>query len=185
MTTPGDESRTELAWREIVENYGERPVLDDGASGDAASGRPTTPAAAPSPDPGSRPGRDADVPSDPTSDPTADLTSDLTSDLVGDLPEDLVDDDEVEAREQRAAEAERFRPPPAPPFPRPRTWQRAVAWAGIFVSPLLALVVGLLSVYVPPLLGWVLVTWFVGGFVYLVREMPRSPRDPWDDGSRI
>ena len=27
--------------------------------------------------------------------------------------------------------------------------------------------------------------WFVGGFAYLVREMPRSPRDPWDDGSRI
>ena len=31
MTTPGDESRTELAWREIVEHYGERPVLDEDA----------------------------------------------------------------------------------------------------------------------------------------------------------
>jgi hypothetical protein len=29
------------------------------------------------------------------------------------------------------------------------------------------------------------VAWFVGGFGYLVHEMPRSPRDPWDDGSRI
>ena len=29
MTTPGDESRTELAWREIVEHYGERPSLDE------------------------------------------------------------------------------------------------------------------------------------------------------------
>jgi hypothetical protein len=60
-----------------------------------------------------------------------------------------------------------------------------VAWAGIFVAPLIALVVGLLSVYVPPLVSWALVAWFVGGFGYLVRDMPRSPRDPWDDGSRV
>ena len=30
-----------------------------------------------------------------------------------------------------------------------------------------------------------LVAWFVVGFGYLVRHMPRSPREPWDDGSRI
>jgi hypothetical protein len=59
-----------------------------------------------------------------------------------------------------------------------------VAWAGIFVPPVLALVIGLLSIYVHPLFGWALVVWFVGGFLYLVREMPRG-RDPWDDGSRI
>ena len=82
-------------------------------------------------------------------------------------------------------EAEKFRPPPAPPFPAPRTWQRGLAWTGIFVAPLIALVLGLLSVYVNPLIGWVLVGWFVGGFAYLVLEMPKSPRDPWDDGSRI
>lgn len=155
MTTPGDESRTELAWREIVEHYGERPVLDDEAS--PARGEDRAPEAGP----------------------------DATSDLVGDLPEDLEDDDQVEAREQAIAASERFRPPPPPPLPVPRTWQRGVAWAGIFVAPLVALVVGLLSIYFTPLLGWVLVLWFVGGFVYLVREMPRSPRDPWDDGSRI
>jgi hypothetical protein len=60
-----------------------------------------------------------------------------------------------------------------------------VAWAGILVAPALALLISLLSVYVTPLVGWSLVVWFVGGFVYLVRVMPRSPRDPWDDGSRI
>ena len=141
MTTPGDESRTELAWREIVENYGDRPALDD-------DGRGQPPAAAP-------PAEEHDE------------------------PEDAVEEtDDVPA-------VDRFRPPPPPPFPTPRTWQRGVAWAGIFVAPALALLIGLLSIYVAPIVGWALVAWFVGGFGYLVSRMPRSPRDPWDDGSRI
>ena len=144
MTTPGDESRTELAWREIVEHYGERPVLDDDT-------RPTTPVAP-------RPVDDG-------------------ADEVGEVDEV----DEVEA----LPEVDRFQPPPPPPFPTPRTWQRGVAWAGIFVAPALALVIGLLSIYVAPIVGWALVAWFVGGFGYLVLVMPRAPRDPWDDGSRI
>ncbi|GAA5137117.1 hypothetical protein GCM10023339_76980 [Alloalcanivorax gelatiniphagus] len=159
MSRPDDESRTELAWREIVEHYGERAVLDDETRSDEAAKPPEAEPQAATPGP--------------------------TSDLVGELPDDLVDDDEVEVRERAVAESERFRPPPAPPLPVPRTWQRGLAWAGIFVAPLLALVLGLLSVGVPPLVNWALVAWFVGGFGYLVREMPRSPRDPWDDGSRI
>ena len=157
MTTPGDESRTELAWREIVDNYGERVVLpdDDASASSAAPSSASTDAEAPG-------GTDADAP----------------------LPDHLGDDDEVEAREQAIAEAERFRPPPAPPFPVPRTWQRGLAWAGIFVAPILALVVALVSLWVTPLVGWALVGWFVGGFAYLVHEMPRG-RDPWDDGSRV
>ena len=151
MSRPEDESRTELAWREIVEHYGERPVLD----GEASRGAPEEVRA--------------------TEDPRAGEP----------LPDDLADDDEVEAREEAIAAAERFRPPPPPPLPRPRTWQRGLAWSGIFVAPALALVIGLLSIYVTPLLGWALVVWFVGGFLYLVRVMPRAPRDPWDDGSRV
>ena len=157
VSRPEDESRTELAWREIVANYGERAVLDDPAApSDEAAPSSATPT--------------SEAPSSPS---------------AADLPEHLRDDDEVEQREQAIAEAERFKPPPAPPFPVPRTWQRGLAWAGIFVAPLIALVIGLLSIYVNPLVGWVLVGWFVGGFVYLVLEMPKSPRDPWDDGSRI
>jgi hypothetical protein len=53
------------------------------------------------------------------------------------------------------------------------------------VAPVIALVIGLLSIYVQPLVGWALVGWFVGGFAYLVFVMPKAPRDPWDDGSRI
>ena len=151
MTRPEAESRTELAWREIVEHYGERPVLDDAASR-----------------------RDSD-----------DAMAAEEARAREPLPDDLADDDDVEAREEAIAAAERFRPPPPPPFPRPRTWQRGLAWSGIFVAPALALLIGLLSIYVVPLVGWVLVAWFVGGFLYLVLEMPRAPRDPWDDGSRI
>ena len=140
MSTPGDESRTELAWREIVEHYGERPELDD----------ETTHVVRPPAEP------------EPVEDEQADQDA---------------DDDDVPA--------EGFRPPPPPPFPTPRTWQRGVAWAGILVAPALALLIGLLSIYVTPLVGWALIGWFVGSFAYLVRVMPRSPRDPWDDGSRI
>ncbi len=158
MTTPGDESRTELAWREIVDNYGERVVLPDEEAADSSlADRPSS-------------GPDTEAPGD--------------ADADAPLPDDLVDDDAVEIRERAIAEAERFRPPTPPPFPVPRTWQRGLAWAGIFVTPLLALVVALFSLWVTPLVGWVLVGWFVGGFAYLVHEMPRG-RDPWDDGSRV
>ena len=144
MTTPGDESRTELAWREIVEHYGERPVLND-----------DQPAATQAPAP--------------------------VSEDVED-PHEVDEDQEVE---DEVAPVDRFQPPAAPPFPAPRTWQRGVAWSGIFVAPALALLIGLFSIYVHPLFGWALVVWFVGGFGYLVSEMPNGPRDPSDDGSRI
>ena len=151
MTTPGDESRTELAWREIVEHYGERPVLRDDEPA-------ATRAPAPTPAPTAEPVDDIEAPGEP---------------------------EEVADQEDEIPEVERFHPAAAPPFPRPQTWQRGVAWSGIFVAPLLALLIGVFSIYVHPLFGWTLVLWFVGGFGYLVREMPRAPRDPWDDGSRI
>lgn len=164
VTTPGDESRTELAWREIVENYGERPVLPDDAPGQASedTGR----------DLGASPGETA---------PTA-YDEGLDDSLQDGLDEQP---DHTTTTRDAVPEVERFQPPVAPPFPRPRTWQRGLAWTGLFVAPVLALVVGLFSLGLPSLVGWTLVLWFVGGFLYLVREMPKSPRDPWDDGSRI
>lgn len=171
VTTPGDESRTELAWREIVEHYGERVRLSDDepfrADSDTGSGE--------GPEAGSAPL------------PRAAVGPEAGSDAGGaePLPDHLVDDDEVEIREEAIAAAERFRPPPPPPFPVPRTWQRGVSWAGIFLAPVLGLLIGLLHIYVASLIGWAIVAWFVGGFLYLVIDMPSSPRDPWDDGSRI
>ncbi|GAA1920461.1 hypothetical protein [Nocardioides hwasunensis] len=170
MSRPEDESSTELAWREIVENYGERAVLPDDLAGAAPGGSAAT----------SEP-----LPPDEVDERTVGTPGATPPETAGPLPDHLADDDPVEAREQAVEEAARFRPPPPPPFPVPRTWQRGLAWSGIFVAPVLALVIALFSIYVNPLIGWLLVSWFVGGFLYLVLEMPSAPRDPWDDGSRI
>ncbi len=162
MTTPGDEGRTELAWREIVEHYGERPVLRDDEPADVLEPAPSTGA--------------VDEPGDLDPDPDPPLDPQAGSPREGQDAEDA---------EDATVEVERFTPPAAPPFPLPRTWERGVAWSGIFVAPALVLLIALFSLAVHPLVGWGLILWFVGGFFYLVREMPRSPRDPWDDGSRI
>jgi hypothetical protein len=77
-----------------------------------------------------------------------------------------------------------FVPPPPPPLPHP-TPVRLAAWLGVFGAPALLLLDMVLAL---PLPGWLakgLVVWFVGGFVYLVFNMDRGPRDPWDDGARV
>ena len=79
---------------------------------------------------------------------------------------------------------ERFVPPPPPPLPRPEN-KRLVAWAGVLGVPLLLLVLVLASFRPPTLMSYALVAWFVGGFTYLVLQMPRGPRDPEDDGARL
>lgn len=142
VTPQDDDSQTELAWRAIVDNYGDRASLTDGE-----------------PDPAS------EEPEEPQE------------------PEETSYD--VEEVEPDPPEVERFSPPPPPPLPMPSTWQRGVAWGGVFLAPALALVLALVRVYVPSIVGWGLVAWFVGGFLYLLLIAPRAPREPWDDGSRI
>jgi hypothetical protein len=77
-----------------------------------------------------------------------------------------------------------FVPPPPPPLPRPTT-DRMVAWLGIFGSPLVLLVCLIFRVDLPQILAYLLVAAFVGGFLYLVIQMPRGPRDPDDDGAQL
>jgi hypothetical protein len=87
---------------------------------------------------------------------------------------------------RRAAydDEDRFVPPTPPPIPRPHGW-RAAAWTGLFGSPLLMLACVVFSIDLPGILDLALVAGFVGGFVYLIASLPRGPRDPWDDGSRV
>ncbi len=141
VTSPNDETRAELVWREIVENYGDRPALD------------------------------SDEPAVVAPEPPTDY-------LVAD---DEPDEDPID----QMAVVERFQPPTAPPVPLPRTWQRGVAWGGLFVAPALALLIALFGLHPPRLIGWALLAWLVGGFGYLVFDMPGHRRDPWDDGSRV
>lgn len=83
-----------------------------------------------------------------------------------------------------AVEEERFVPPAPPPVPR-ATPDRLAAWAGLFGAPVVLLAALVLHVALPTWLGYVLVAWFVGGFLYLVVQMPAGPRDPGDDGARL
>ena len=135
MTTPGDDSGTELAWREIVENYGERVVLPDDD-------------VRPEADPGPGPTGD-DAHPDRSDGPVAGDPYDVGPDEPDGPDERVAGRDEV-------AEVDRFRPPAPPPLPRPRTWQRGVAWTGVRVSPLLARGIAMCSRYCTPRIGW---TW--------------------------
>ena len=81
-------------------------------------------------------------------------------------------------------DGERFVPPTPPPLPRPEP-KRAIAWAGVFGAPVLVLIALVAQIDLPSLLDYLLIGWFVGGFLYLVATMSRTAREPWDDGSRI
>ena len=81
-------------------------------------------------------------------------------------------------------EEEGYEPPEPPPLPVLAP-DRGLAWAGVFGSPVVLLVCLILSISIPAWLGYLLVVGFVGGFLYLVLQMPREPRDPWDDGAQI
>jgi hypothetical protein len=78
-----------------------------------------------------------------------------------------------------------FVPPEPPPLPRLPP-DRFLAWTGLFGSPTFLLVCLVLNVHLPPWLGYLLVASFIGGFVYLVVNMPHGEDvDPWDDGARL
>jgi hypothetical protein len=79
---------------------------------------------------------------------------------------------------------DRFVPPPPPPLPTPST-DRLFAWLGVFGSPVVLLVCLVFGIDLPQLVAYLLVGAFVGGFLYLVIQMPRGPRDPDDDGAQV
>lgn len=90
-----------------------------------------------------------------------------------DEPDELVDDPD-----------DAFVPPTPPPLPRPPV-DRLVAWLGVFGAPAVLLFFVVTGLSMPELIAWTLVAWFVAGFGYLVAQMPREPRDPWDNGAQL
>ena len=62
---------------------------------------------------------------------------------------------------------------------------RLLAWIGLFLAPAFLLVAAILQLHVAGWLIFLVIVGFLGGFGYLVWQMPSGPRDPWDDGSRI
>ena len=79
---------------------------------------------------------------------------------------------------------DRFVPPVPPPLPH-TTPDRYAAWGGVLGAPVMLVLAVLLGVHLPTWLGGAMVVAFVGGFVYLVFQMPRGARDPGDDGARL
>ena len=145
----------EAAWRLIVENYGERPEM----------GEPT-PQAPPPAEPDDR--RDPPV-----------------------IDRSYLESVEAERAEAaRAAhretddEAEHFVPPEPPPVPR-ATPARRIAWAGLFLPPLLMLLAVAFGWEFASWFSMMLVASFVGGFVFLIATMPRDGGDGWDDGAVV
>jgi hypothetical protein len=88
-------------------------------------------------------------------------------------------------RSDRDAEREEhFVPPEPPPVPR-ATPARRVAWAGLFLAPVAMLAAVAFGWVMPNWFSILLVTAFVGGFVFLVATMPRDRRDDGDDGAVV
>lgn len=166
----------ERAWRAIVENYGDRPHLEDPPV------RPPDPSPPPPPAPPAPGapfgGRFGDplafvVPDEPVR-PVGPAGSGADPGSPGD-PGHRGGADEDE---------DRFVPPDPPAVPRASP-DRVLAWAGVLGSPLVLLASLLLSFAIPEWAAYLLVVGFVGGFVYLVARMPREPREPWDDGAQV
>lgn len=157
---PGDEDE---AWRQIVENYGDRPQFDDDTDDAVAHLEDRPPAEptgwrAPEPDPIPEP--------EPIPDPEP---------TTGPAPFDPG---------RMWAEGDEFVPPPVAPLPlaEPR---RMIAWIGLFAVPTIYLVAVILTYDFAAIIDAGLLAWLIGGFGYLVWTMPKRPHDPWDDGSRL
>lgn len=89
-----------------------------------------------------------------------------------------------EELDARVGPEDRFVPPPPPPAPRIEL-PRHLPWLGVLGIPVVLLVALMLRIALPPWLGYLLVSGFVGSFVYLVLTMKRGGRDPWDDGAQV
>ena len=146
------------AWRAIVENYGDRPELDD----EPPAGTATDPASGPASGAAGEEGpqerlerlfRPLPQPAQPDA-------------AAADDPED------------------RFEPPTPPPVPKAPP-DRLAAWTGLFGAPTVLLVCLVVGISLPAWLGYLLVAAFIGGFIYLVVQLPAGPADPWDDGARL
>ncbi|MFT4084583.1 MAG: hypothetical protein QM638_18555 [Nocardioides sp.] len=151
-------SDEDSAWREIVENYGERAVLTDTDTGTGTA--------------------------EPADDPAAD---DERQRRLEQLFVVEFDEDE-EPAPIYLEDSERYVPPPPPPLPRTTPERAAawIGVLGAPVAAVVLVVVHMLTgLEIPALLTGFLVVAFLGGFGYLVATMPREPDDPWDDGARV
>lgn len=100
-------------------------------------------------------------------------------------PDAVIEPDRDEEHRELAEDPEdRFIPPNPRPVPLPAP-DRMLAWVGLFGAPAVMLFAAVFGISLPGIVALLLVGAFVGGFLYLVSQMPRDPRDPWDDGAQV
>lgn len=158
MSDP-DKAAQDAAWQEIVANFGDRVELsEDDLAAESTAGHDFA--------------DDVDQPFEPDRDAYRDVYRE--DEAYDDADDDAFDEDGFVA--------------PHPTIPRTSP-DRLFAWAGVLGAPALAVVLFVLRAtlgwWIP---GWIvdlLVVAFLAGFGYLVLQMPREPRDPWDDGARL
>jgi hypothetical protein len=146
-------SAEDAAWQAIVENYGDRPNLEEEPT-ETGSGQVSDLA--------------DEVPGSPR-DLVAPRSSDDAQLAAG-------------AQRQAPDPEEHFVPPPPPPIPRAEP-ARLLAWIGLFGVPTFVLVALVTELPIASWFGLLLMVWFVGGFVFLVASMRTDPRDENDDGA--
>jgi hypothetical protein len=154
----------EQAWREIVDHYGDLPVVPDDAADRGEPGHPD--------DPDTPPSQALDLP--------------VLEVPALDAPTQPPEDRSEQATEIFRLEPydDHFVPPPLPPPPDIST-DRRFAWIGLVAPPVLLLIVVVLDYPLPGILTGALVVAFLASFAYLVATMSTEPRDPDDDGARL
>jgi hypothetical protein len=152
----GDDRDYDALFRTIVEGYGERPLLGPLESPEDEHPEETS---GQLPDPG--------------------LFD--TSHLAEERP---AVEPSLHRSDRGAEREEHFVPPEPPPVPRATPARRA-AWLGLFLAPLGMLAAVVFGWALPDWFSMLLVTAFVGGFVFLVATMPRERRDDGDDGAVV
>jgi hypothetical protein len=149
----------DAAWRGIVENFGERAPLGEGA----AAGTPAEPGPSPA---------------GPVGTNRFDRSYLDSLDAPTPGPRD--------AASASWSDEGHFVPPEPPPVPG-TTPARRLAWFGLFGAPTLMLLAVIGGWSYPTWFSMVLVAAFVGGFVFLVATMERRGGDGWggDDGAVV
>ncbi len=154
-------------WAEIIANYGDRPAMGSGPGVEERAKRAS---------------RNPDGTDDrPRNHPRP--------------PRNLFDRAYIESTTEPSRELNspgswedegHYVPPEPPPVPIPEP-RRRMAWIGLFGAPALMLLGIVLGWTYPSWVSALLVSGFVGGFVYLIATSPRTGRGHWpgDDGAVV
>lgn len=177
-------------WKRIVENYGDRAVLDDEPTAEQSSGEKRGRGAQNLATPGVD--ETGPLPEGPSRSPLLPGPEPLGQFVPPPAPGPFVPHDMDAPASEGLDDASSTDPvddvhgfvAPDPPLPtmEPRRW---LAWLAVLGAPVAFVLSAFLNITLNGLVAAALALVFVGGFLWLVASMPREPGDPWDDGARV